>query len=153
MNDKTEVSKEVNDAMEAELEGKVKFQNRPSGGEILTPLERAKKELWEKRKKNAEKKSAELGKHYTDRFNGYLREYFDGFSESKDENAISYDVLNKSWKKYANEANASQKYVVLRVNSFEEEVARIVKQNVQFQANHPLEVPEEIIDLTNLKSE
>jgi hypothetical protein len=125
-----------------------KFSQQP-----LTPFQRAQKELWEKRQKIADKKSAELGKHYTERFNEYLREYFDNFAQTKEENLVSYETLNKSWKKYANEANSSQKYVVLRVNSFEEELARIVKNNVQFHANHPLEVPEEVIDLTNLKSE
>ena len=119
----------------------------------LTPFQKTQQELWEKRQKIADKKSMELGQHYTKRFNEYLKEYFDNFAQSKEENQLSYDILNKAWKKYASEANASQKYVVLRVNSFEEEVARIVKQNVQFHANHPLEIPEEVIDLTNLKSE
>lgn len=118
----------------------------------LTPLQRAQKELHEKRQQIVNKKAAELGQHYTKTFNEYLSEYFDNFA-SKEENAVSYETLNKAWKKYANEANASQKYVVLRGDTFEVEVARIVKANVQFHENHPIAIPEEVIDLTNLKSE
>lgn len=118
-----------------------------------TGLQRAQREIFEKRKKLAEKKSAELGKHYTERFNAYLQTYFNNFVESKEENKIAYDSLNKDWKKYANQVNATQKYVVVRAQSFEEEVERIVKANVQFKENHPIEIKEEVVDLTNLKSE
>ncbi|MES2395796.1 MAG: hypothetical protein V4549_07325 [Bacteroidota bacterium] len=119
----------------------------------LTPLQRAQKEIFKKRVALAEKKSAELGKHYTDRFNTYLSTYFNNFTESAEENQIAYDTLNKSWKKYANEANASQKYVVLRTDTFELEVSRIVKENDQFKVNHPVPLKDDVIDLTNLKSE
>lgn len=153
MNDETtEVSKELSSAIEKELDGKVEFKKQKLERQ-LTPLERSRKELWEKRQKIADKKSMDLGKHYTERFNEYLREYFDNFAPSKEENLVSYDILNKSWKKYANEANVSQKYVVLKCNSFEEEVTRIVKANDQFKENHPIAIPEDVIDLTNLKSE
>lgn len=136
------------ESLKPKVDSVEKLAERP-----LTPFQRAQKELWEKRKKIADKKAAELGKHYTDIFNQYLGEYFDNFAQSKEENQVAYDTLNKSWKKYANEANAFQKYVVLRVNSFEEEVARIAKANVQFHAYHPIEIAEEVLDLTNLKSE
>lgn len=137
---------------EANKDGKLKIAT-PKHEVPLTPLERAQKELFEKRKKHAEKKSKELGKHYTDRFNAYLNTYFSNFTESVEENQIAYDTLNKSWKKYSNEANASQKYVTLRADTFEVEVSRIVKGNAQFQVNHPVPLKEEVVDLTNLKSE
>ncbi len=153
MNDNKEVTKEEITVIEDGLDSskveaiKAKYE-RP-----LTPLENARKELWEKRQKIADKKSKDLGIHYTKRFNEYLSEYFNNFASSKEENLVSYETLNKSWKKYASDANASQKYVVLHVNSFEQEVVRIVKNNDQFKENHPIAIPEEVIDLTNLKSE
>lgn len=135
------------------MEGQTKKIQVTADRQVITPLERAQKELFEKRKKHAEKKAKDLGIHYTDRFNAYLSTYFNNFNESAEENQIAYDTLNKSWKKYVNEANASQKYVTLRVDTFEVEVSRIVKGNAQFQVNHPVPLKEEVIDLTNLKSE
>lgn len=125
-------------------ETNVEYQKVQIEKQTLTPLDRARKELLDKRKAFAKKKASDLGKHYTERFNGYLREYFNNFTESEEENEIAYNVLNTSWKEYCVNANRTQKYVTVKPSSFEEEVARIVKENPQFQKK------DKIVDLTDL---
>jgi hypothetical protein len=115
--------------------------------EMLTPLQRAQKELHMKRLKHHNEKAKALSAMYNERFNGYLQTYFNNFSEDEKENQISFDVLNKSWKKYCGDVNASQKYLSLKPGSFAEEVANIISKNPQFQKK------DEVIDLTNLKTE
>lgn len=116
-------------------------------------LESAKKKIIDKRVQLFQRKSKELAKHYTDRFNEYLNAYFSGYIDSKDENKITYDGLNAAWKKYANESNRTQKYISVKPQAFEEEVNRIVSENIKYQEFHPYEIKKELIDLTNLKSE
>lgn len=140
-------TKEFNEAISEELKQEnIKYQ-KPKMENTLTPLDRARQELFDKRKKFAQKKAADLGKHYTDRFNDYLREYFNNFTESEEENEIAYNVLNTSWKEYCVNANRIQKYVTIKPSTFEEEVARIIKENPQFQKK------DQIVDLTNLTEE
>ena len=113
-----------------------------AGYDHKTPLERAQEEITKKRNELTKKKTAELAKIYIERLNGYLGTYFNGWSEIEEENTISYETLNKSWREYAVKANRTQKYLVLSINAFEVEVARIVSENPQFQ--------KQVINLTDL---
>lgn len=109
-----------------------------------TALQLAQEKIHNERVKRHNEKVESLGKHYTDRLNEYLNTYFNNFTDDDQANLFAYDLLNKEWKTYSQNANTSQKVLQLRSNSFEVEVARIVKENPQFQKD-------KTVDLTKLK--
>ncbi len=96
-------------------------------------LEAARKKIYKNKVKIAKEQGNKLGIVYTDKLNSYLNTYFNNFSSSVEENKFAYNVLNKEWKVFCRKANLSQKYIDLRPLAFEVEVARIVKENKQFQ--------------------
>lgn len=96
-------------------------------------LDLARERILNERIKNAHKKAEELSVGYTARLNEYLHTYFANFAAEPAENEFAYTLLDKEWKQYCQKANSIQKYVTLRANAFEVEVARIVKENPQFQ--------------------
>jgi hypothetical protein len=100
---------------------------------VKTDLDVARKTILNERMRNAYKRAEELSVGYTNRLNEYLNTYFSNFSEVVSENEFAYAVLNKQWRAYCRKVNVAQKYVTLRANAFEVEVARIVKEDVKFQ--------------------
>jgi len=100
---------------------------------VKNDLDVARETILNERMRNAYKRAEELSALYTNRLNEYLDTYFSNFSEVVSENEFAYAVLDKQWKAYCRKANVAQKYVTLRTNDFEVEVARIVKENVKFQ--------------------
>jgi hypothetical protein len=85
------------------------------------------------RKDFHEKKVKELGEGYTEHLKQLLNIYFGGFSESDEENKISFDLLQKEWTTYVQKANRAQKFIVLKIDAFENEVKRITETEEQFK--------------------
>lgn len=96
-------------------------------------LDVAREKILKDRIENANKRAEELSQTYLTRLNEYLDTYFRNFSPDISENEFAYNTLNKDWKEYCQKVNVIQKYIALRPNAFEVEVARIVKENPQFQ--------------------
>lgn len=80
-----------------------------------------------------EKKVKELGELYTERLKQLLNIYFSQFSESAEENKVSFDLLENEWKGYVQKANRAQKFITLKIDAFETEVKRIVETDDQFK--------------------
>lgn len=91
------------------------------------------------RKTFHENKVKELGEHCTEHLKQLLNIYFSGFSDSDEENKISFDLLKKEWIDYVQKANRTQKFVVLHPSAFETEVKRITESNPQFQKKEETE--------------
>lgn len=81
-----------------------------------------------------------MADHYQKRFNEYLNLYFSQLTGREEEDEMIFNIIKKDWIKYCQEANSSQKYMVLKVKSFEEEVTRIKKEIKD----------KEVVDITKL---
>jgi len=86
---------------------------------------------------NREKKAKSVLDGAKNDLNELVNYYFNNYEELKDK----YDKINLEWKKRVAAINSLQKVIKLLPNSFEVEVARIIKENPKFQT---------VTDLTKL---